>query len=151
MHLGSACVTRQAATVFAMTVSISLKSWIPRTEVRMTPPFAAIRRPVDSQMYFAACNNNHTHRVVFVWVSDGNCICFGFALLHSVIGQQNWHHFLNQWKPIPKPITAYMRTFSRTLQWLYVITFNPFPRKSDFLAFTLATARGDFTRQRETP
>ena len=58
IHLGSACVTLQAATVLAITASMSPNSWTPRIEVRMTPPFGAITRPEYSQTYFAAYKEN---------------------------------------------------------------------------------------------
>ena len=32
-------------------------------------------------------------RAVFDWVSNVNCVCFGLALLRSVIGQQSSRHF----------------------------------------------------------
>ena len=61
---------------------------------------------------------------VFNWVSKVNCVCFGFAILRSVIGQQNSRHFFNQWKPKPKPIVSCRRAFSRALRRCHVIASN---------------------------
>ena len=47
--------------------------------------------------------------------------CFGFALLHSVIGSKFSRHFLNQSEVKPKPIVARTCTFSRALCRLCVI------------------------------
>ena len=48
--------------------------------------------------------------------------CFGFSLLHSVIGSKFSRHFFNQSELKPKPIVALECTFSRTLRQLRVIT-----------------------------
>ena len=50
--------------------------------------------------------------------------CFGFALLHSVIGSKFSRHFFNQSRAQvkPKPIFARSCTFSRALCQLRVIT-----------------------------
>ena len=45
-----------------------------------------------------------------------NCVCFGFALLRSVIGQQNSRHFFNQLKPKPNPAATFPHVFSRALR-----------------------------------
>ena len=64
------------------------------------------------------------YRTVFIWVSNGYCTCFGFALLCSVIGQQNSRHFLDQWEAKPKPIAIWTRVFSRALRRSHVIALN---------------------------
>ena len=51
-------------------------------------------------------------RAVFNWESKVICVCFGFALLHSVIGQQNSRHFFNQWQAKPILFTISTRTFA---------------------------------------
>ena len=58
--------------------------------------------------------------------------CFGFALLHSVIGLKFSRHFFNQSEP--KPIVARACTFSRALCRLRVITssFNWFTGLSPY-------------------
>ena len=48
--------------------------------------------------------------------------CFGFALLHSVIGSKFSRHFFNQSEKEPKQIEASACTFSRALCQLRVIT-----------------------------
>ena len=48
--------------------------------------------------------------------------CFGFALLHSVIGLKFSRHFFNQSEVKPKPIVACACTFPRSLCRLHVIT-----------------------------
>ena len=50
--------------------------------------------------------------------------CFGFALLHSVIGSEFLRHFFNQSEVKPKPIVACACTFSRALCRLRVITLS---------------------------
>ena len=71
-------------------------------------------------------NNKTVHRLCtysgFQWVSKVFCVCFGFALLCSVIGQQNLCYFFNQWETKPTPIATCMHTFSRVLCWLHGIT-----------------------------
>ena len=47
-------------------------------------------------------------------------VCFGFALLRSVIGLKNSRHFFNQSEVKPKPIATSSRTFSRALCRLHV-------------------------------
>lgn len=42
--------------------------------------------------------HEHMHRAVFPRASNGNCVCCGVVLLHSVIGQQNSRLVLNQWE-----------------------------------------------------
>ena len=50
--------------------------------------------------------------------------CFGFALLHSVIGSKFSRHFFKQSQVKPKVIVARACTFSRALCWLRVITLS---------------------------
>ena len=50
--------------------------------------------------------------------------CFGFALLHSVIGSKFSCHFFNQSEVKPKPIVAGACTFSCALCRLRVITLS---------------------------
>ena len=52
-------------------------------------------------------------REIFNSASKVNCVCFGFALLYSVIGQQNWRHFFNQWDSKPIAIATCSRIFPR--------------------------------------
>ena len=47
-------------------------------------------------------------------------VCFGFALLHSVIGLKLSRHFLNQSEVKPRLIATCSRTFSRALWRLHV-------------------------------
>ena len=62
-----------------------------------------------------------TYRVIFNRVSKGNCVCFGFALLLSVIGQKSSRYFSNQWEVKPKPTKTCKCAFSRPLRRLHVI------------------------------
>ncbi len=48
------------------------------------------------------------------------CVCFGFALLRSVIGLKISRHFLDQSELRPKAIVTRSRTFSRSLRQLHV-------------------------------
>ena len=49
-------------------------------------------------------------------------LCFlWFALLRSLIGQQNSRHFFSQWQANPIPISTCTRAFSRSLHRLHVI------------------------------
>ena len=50
--------------------------------------------------------------------------CFGFALLRSVIGQQNSLHFFNQWESKLKPILTWSDAFSRAWRRLHVFASN---------------------------
>ena len=62
-------------------------------------------------------------REVFNWVSKVIIVnCFGFALLHPVIGSKFSRHFFNQSQVKPKPIVARACTFSRALCRLRIIT-----------------------------
>ena len=56
-----------------------------------------------------------TYRAVFNWISKVIRVCFGFALLRSVIGWQNSRHFFSQWEAKPKPIAhkLHARIFPR--------------------------------------
>ena len=63
---------------------------------------------------------NITVRAVFTWVSKVIRVCFGFALLWSVIGLKISRHFLNQSEVKLKPIATSSRTFSRALCRLHV-------------------------------
>ena len=74
-----------------------------------------------------------TGSALFFWLLEGfssfECRkwlanCFGFALLHSVIGSKFWRHFLNQSEVKPKPIVACACTFSRALCRLRIITLS---------------------------
>ena len=60
------------------------------------------------------------YRAVFTWVSKVIRVCFGFALLHSVIGLKLSRHFLNQSEVKPRLIATCSRTFSRALLRLHV-------------------------------
>ncbi len=60
------------------------------------------------------------NRAVFTWVSKMNCVCFGFALLRSVIGLKISRHFISQSELKPKPIATRSRTFSRASCQLHV-------------------------------
>ena len=76
-------------------------------------------------------------------------VCFGFALLCSVIGLKNARHFLNQSEVKPKPIVTCSRTFSRALHQLHVfaLSFDWFTGlsvsfvigQSDYFGFGLMT------------
>ena len=66
-------------------------------------------------------NINHRWRVwaIFNRISKVIRVCFGFALLRSVISWQNSRHFLNQWET--KPIRmACSHAFSRAWRRLHV-------------------------------
>ncbi len=60
------------------------------------------------------------NRAVFTWVSKVICVCFGFALLRSVIGLKILRHFLSQSELKPKTIVTRSRTFSRASSQLHV-------------------------------
>ncbi len=62
------------------------------------------------------------------------CVCFGFALLRSVIGLKISRHFLDQSKLKLKPIATRSRTFSRASRQLHVFasSFDWFTELSVF-------------------
>ena len=81
------------------------------------------RRSVNTNKSYTGIHGSNAtaNNAVFNLESKVNCICFGFALLRTVIGQQNSLHFFNQWGAKPKPIATCTRAFSRALRLLHVI------------------------------
>ncbi len=69
------------------------------------------------------CSKVFTDRAVFTWVSKVIYVCFGFALLCSVIGLKISRHFLDQSELKPKPIVTQSRTFSHASRQLHVHVF----------------------------
>ena len=67
---------------------------------------------------------NFKDRVVFNWVSKVTRVCFGFALLRSLIGSKNLRHFLNQSDAKLKPIVTWSRAFSRAWRRLHVFALS---------------------------
>ena len=54
---------------------------------------------------------------IFNYESLYSCVCFGFALLRSLIGSKNSHHFFNQSDAKLKPIVSWSHAFSRAWCW----------------------------------
>ena len=61
-------------------------------------------------------------RAIFNWVSKVIRDCIGFALLRSVIGQENSRHPLSQSDAKVKPIATWLLAFSRASGPLHVLT-----------------------------
>ena len=70
------------------------------------------------------CTEIKSNQLIERLLIDCRNNCFGFALLHSVIGSKFCRHFFNQSEVKPKPIVARACTFSRALCRLRVITLS---------------------------
>ena len=76
-------------------------------------------------------------------------VCFGFALLRSVIGLKTSRHFLNQSEVKPKPIATYSRTSSRpscrlpvfasSFDWFAGLSVSFMIGKNDYFGFRFTT------------
>ena len=68
----------------------------------------------------ACTKTRNTLRAGFNWVSK--VVCFGFALLRTLIGSKNSRHFLNQSDAKLKSIVTWSHAFSRAWRRLHVFT-----------------------------
>ena len=98
---------------------------------RVLLPITQRSNPKPNQMQFNAMyfrcpseNRSKTSRAVFNLLSKVIRVCFGFALICSVIGCQNSRHVLSQWEAKPKSIASCPHGFSRAWHRLHVTTSN---------------------------
>ena len=78
-------------------------------------------------------------------VESNTRVCFGFALLRSLIGSQNSRHFLNQSDAKLKPIVIWSHAFSRAWRrldvfasssdWFLVLFSSVVIGQSDYFGF----------------
>ncbi len=99
-----------------------------------------------------ACNDRIEFiwdRAVFTWVSKVICVCFGFALLRSVIGLKISPHFRSQSELKTKPIVSRSFTFSRaswrvhvlasSFDWFTGLSVSFMIGQSNYFAFSFTT------------
>ena len=83
--------------------------------------------------------------MIFILASKVIRICFGFALLPSLIGLKHSCYFLNQSEVKPKPIMARLCTLDAP--FLFALSFDWFPKwsmsfvigQSDYFGFGFTT------------